>query len=114
MKKDIKKFNLYENFLSENLKNLGLDKLNIYAKKFESENSIYENLTDSLIILNIITLKLFKEIKERGFDKELINKFISHINAYNKALFLIEKENAFISSIEYNFWKNIINQEEKV
>lgn len=114
IKSDMKKYNTFENFLSNYLEESNIDYKNLYLSKFVSQNSMYQSFNDVLIALSIMTLYYLKEIFEKWYNLNTIDEFISVINNFKHSIQLIEWENSFIRLFDYFFEKNKVDPNEKL
>ena len=113
-KADSNELDKYKSFIEKDLINKEWISKNIYFKKFLNENSLYDNVFDTIVLLSIQNIALFKQLFERWYDDNIIEEFIDNINNYRHASALLEKQNDFAEDLEYLFKKNRKNVNEKI
>ena len=113
-KLDIKRLNEYEEYLKDWL--LKDEKMfeTISFYKFTKKDSIYDSFNENITILDIMTLKLFKQIFESWFDRFLINRFIDHMTQYYYAMCLIEDKCNFVEYFKWIFDEMKQNNSERI
>ena len=107
-------YNAIRSFIDSEILTEKLHDKDIYVKKFLTETSIYDTLSDTICILNIKTVQLFKEMYERGYDEQVIDRFIAHINEYRYIANILGETNVFTDDFLYFFRKHRKNSAEIV
>ncbi len=109
-----KMFDEYRDFLEKDIFNGDTDAKKYYAHKFLSEESLFTTFSDTISILNIKTILLFKELYETGFDSKLVEIFIEHINEYRYIWNSIWEKSHFADDFVHYFKNNQKWWEEQV
>ncbi|EKD44352.1 MAG: hypothetical protein ACD_71C00170G0006 [uncultured bacterium (gcode 4)] len=110
----IKKHDSYADFTKNELLEKESDIEKIAFWKYTDDNSIYKSLSETIGIIWIKIIYLFKKILTHWYEQEIVEKFIDTVNQYRYAISLIEKQNSFADDFIFYFNKNKINNEEKL
>jgi len=110
----VKKHDSYADFTKNELLEKESDIEKIAFWKYTDDNSIYKSLSETIGIIWIKIIYLFKKILTHWYEQEIVEKFIDTINQYRFAISLVEKQNSFADDFIFYFNKNKINNEEKL
>lgn len=74
----------------------------------------YRLFSDSIGILNSLTIQLFHELFQNGYDKSSIDMFLSHMNHLRELLSIIEPQSDFAERFTSVFHEKKKHQEESI
>lgn len=87
----------------------------IYLNKIlVNEGWLYNHIADTIWILNLKTIDMFRKIAQQGYKENLVDKFIYNINQYRYATALLEEQSSFAEDLNYFFRKNRVHSDELI
>lgn len=110
----IRDFDRYKNFVAEEILCTEWMQRDIYARKYVTEKSLYENSSDIVWLLSIRMIDLFKKMFETWYSEEVIDGLIDNVNSHRYMVSILEKQSNFADDLQYFFRKNQANLAEKI
>lgn len=85
-----------------------------YYQNLLGTTTPYRLFSDSMGILNSLTIQLFHELFQNGYDKTLIDAFLNHMNHLRDLLSIIEPQSDFADRFISVFHEKKKHQEETI
>ena len=79
---------------------------NIQPKKTLENVAPHLQMSDSLGILNMMTISFFEKLFKSGYDLKVTEEFIEHINSLRHFIAVVERQSPFAEDFSDLFKKN--------
>lgn len=111
---DKKSINHLKDFMLDEIFSKDMNELDIRPKKILETITPYSQMSDSLSVLNMMTISLFKKLFASWYNSGAAEEFIEHINRLRQFSSILEKQSSFADDFMSFFQKNRASLDEVI